>query len=151
MFGMLQQVKNRYRDRKDHDVHKVQLQLITTCGMSINPVSLLTRDDGNKALVFWFDGLSKELEQEESKEPLVHVTRSQAIVWHESLTKSYWSSDDINNNRSLINLNENTNLRVVMDIFEDWKVRRQEEMARFILLEMLVIRIDSHSFESMIR
>ena len=119
--GMLQQVKNRYRVRKDHDIHKVQLQLITSCGMSINPVSLLTRDDGNNTLVFLCDGLSKQLEETESKEPLVHVTRSQAIVWHESLTKNYRSSDDIKNNRSLINLNENTNLRIVVDKFKDWK------------------------------
>ena len=122
--GMLQQVKNRYRVRKDHDIHKVQLQLITSCGMSIKPGSLLTRDEKSDTLVFLCDGISKELEQEESKVPLIHVTRSQAIVWHESLRKNYRTSDDIKNNRSLINLNENTNLRIVVDTYEDWKSKK---------------------------
>ena len=122
--GMLQKVKNRHRGQKDHDIHKVQLQLITSCGMSINPSSILTRDktDPNPdTLVFLCDGMGTHKEDKESNEPnnVVRITRSQAIIWNEDKKGAYGSRNAIKENRSQINLQEKSQIEV--DTFEKWR------------------------------
>ena len=114
---MLQQVKNRHRGRKDHDIHKVQLQLITSCGMNIQPKNILTRDKNSDTLVFLCDGISTEAQREQTKEVL--ITRSQAIIWNDSKMSEFDSSEKIKSKRSQINLEEKSQIEV--DTIKDWK------------------------------